>query len=251
MRKVLLYFALKYQGDYKKILSAITEKEQPDLNELKEIESKINCKYVTLLDKEYPPYFKNIGTPPFILFYYGDISLLNAFNKIAVIGCRKNSLYGEEMTNKIVKEFKKEKCVCVSGLADGIDGIAHRCALNNNIKTIAVLGSGIDYCYPSINIDIYNQIKEKGLIISEYPNKSKPQPYYFLIRNRLIAAISEHICVIEANYKSGTMNTVAYGLEYGKDICCVPSLANNNSGCNKLIKEGAKLVENLNDILEG
>ena len=102
-----------------------------------------------------------------------------------------------------------------------------------------------------VDFDLCYQIKEKGLIISEYPNKSKPLPYYFLIRNRLIAAISEHICVIEANYKSGTMNTVAYGLEYGKDICCVPSLANNNSGCNKLIKEGAKLVENLNDILEG
>lgn len=250
MRKVLLYFALKYKGDYKKILNAITEKEQVDETALLEVESKIKCKYITLLDLDYPVALRQTGTPPFVLFYYGDISLLNKVNKIAVIGTRNNSLYGQEMTNKIVKEFKFYNFVCVSGLASGIDSIAHQVSLDNDIKTIAVLGSGIDYCYPSINIDIYNNIKEKGLVISEYPNDTVPQPYYFLIRNRIIAALSEYICVIEASYKSGTMNTVAYGLEFGKDICCVPSLANTSSGCNKLIKEGARLVESLKDIIE-
>lgn len=250
MKKVLLYFALKYQGDYKKILSAIEAKEQIDKNELQEVENKIRCKYITLLDNNYPDAFKHTGTPPFVLFYYGDISLLNKPNKIAMIGCRKNSMYGEIMSKKIVKDFKKDNAICVSGLAEGIDSISHLCALENNIKTIAVLGSGIDYCYPSINIDIYNAIKEKGLLISEYPNNTKPLPHYFLIRNRIIAAISDYVCVVEANYKSGTMNTVAYALEYGKDVCCVPSLATNNSGCNKLIKEGARLIENYKDIMD-
>ena len=248
MRKVLLYFALKYQGDYKKILNAIKEKQQPDILELKEVESKIKCKYITIVDNDYPVELRNIGTPPFVLFYYGDISLLYKPHKIAMIGTRNNSIYGEEMTVKLVKEFKKYKCICVSGLAKGIDGIAHKCALENNVKTIAILGSGIDYCYPSINKDIYNMIKEKGLILSEYPNDTKPLNHYFLIRNRIIAAISDYVCVVEASYKSGTMNTVAYALEYGKEICCVPYTANCNSGCNKLLKEGAKLIENFMDI---
>ena len=250
MRRILLYFAIKYQGEYSKILTAIKEKERPSEEELINVEQKIKSKYVTIIDAEYPIFLKSIGTPPIVLFYYGDLSLINNSNKIAVIGARENSLYGQEMAIKLVSDFKRYNCVCVSGLALGIDGIAHQCALNNNTKTIAVLGSGIDYCHPMSNIDIYNNIKEKGLVISEYPNNIKPKPHNFLIRNRIIAAISDYICVIEANYKSGTMNTVAYGLEFGKEICCVPYLANCHSGCNKLIKEGAKLIESTKDILE-
>lgn len=250
MRKVLLYFALKYDGDYKKILQAVSSKEHVENKDIENIESKIKCKYVTIIDREYPISLKHIGTPPFVLFYYGDISLLNNYNKIAVIGKRECSIYGEEMTKKIVKQLKFYKIVTVSGLAKGIDSIVHITSLENKIKTIAVLGSGIDYCYPIANKEIYEKIKTNGLIISEYPNNLSPSPQNFLVRNRIIAALSESIVVIEANYKSGTMNTVTYGLEFGKDIFAVPTLATANSGCNQLIKQGAKLIENANDIFE-
>lgn len=250
MRKILLYFALKYNGDYKKIYEAIQNKEIADKEELENIETKINCKYITIIDSNYPLYLRNISMPPLVLFYYGNINLLNINNKIAVIGKREATLYGEEMTKKIVKQLKNYKAIIVSGLANGIDSIAHETALENNIKTIAVLGSGIDYCYPSNNIGIYEKIKEKGLVVSEYPNNTPPKPYYFLIRNRIIAGLSEYICVIEANYKSGTMNTVAYGLEFGREICCVPTFADCSSGCNRLIKDGAKLIESAKDIYE-
>lgn len=247
MRKILLYFALKYEGDYNKVYLAIKSKEHVSLNSLKQIEEKINCNYLTILDDNYPECLKGIANPPIVLFYYGDISLLKN-NNIAVIGTRKYSTYGKNMTIKIVSELK-EYCVnTISGLAIGIDSFVHQESLNNNIKTIAVLGCGIDYCYPKQNEELYEQIKQKGLVISEYPGNQVPRPANFLIRNRIIAALSQSIVVIEASYKSGTMNTVAYGLEYGKDIFAIPYLANKKSGCNYLIKQGAKLIEEAKDI---
>lgn len=249
MRRILLYFALKYEGDYFLILEAIKGKERVDEKDLKDIEKKINCKYVTIIDENYPSKLKNSFRPPWVLFYYGDYSLVEK-NSIAVIGARQNSYYGKIMCEKIVKESKPYVDVIVSGLAYGIDSIAHRQALNSQIKTIAILGSGIDHCYPKEHLKLYEEICKKGLVISEYPNKVTPRKDNFLIRNRLIAGLSEQVVVIEANYKSGTMNTVTFALEYGKDVCCVPSLATKKSGCNMLIKQGAKLVENAKDIFE-
>lgn len=248
MRKILLYFALKYNGDYSSILKAIKEKEYVEEKELIGIEDKIKSKYLTILDDDYPNELKNIGTPPIILFYYGNIKLLNGNNKVAIIGTRKNTTYGSLMAIKIAKGLKKYKATIISGLAIGIDSIAQNVAIENDINTIAVLGSGIDNCYVKSNEKLYEKIKENGLIISEYPNNTNPLPQNFLIRNRIIAAISEYIIVVEAKYKSGTMNTVAYGLEFGKEIYCVPSLATNNSGCNMLIKQGAYLLESADDL---
>lgn len=250
MRKVLLYFALKYHGDYTKMYKAIKEKELISRSELEAVEERIKCKYLTILDPKYPMWLKSISTPPIVLFYYGDIDLINKPNKIAIIGSRNNSVYGESMTKKIIKELKEYDCVIVSGMALGIDSIAHECALANQIPTIAILGGGIDYCYPPSKIQLYNTLKEKGLILSEYPFDNPPEANNFLIRNRIIAALSDKIVVVEANVKSGTMNTVAYGLDMGKDIYAVPTLANVNSGCNVLIKECAKLVENAKDIYD-
>ena len=250
MRKVLLYFALKYHGNYKDIYNAIKNKEPIKKSEIEAIEDQIKCQYVTILDSNYPYKLKNIGTPPIVLFYYGDLGLLNKNNIIAVIGNREHSQYGKEMTEKIVVELKDYQAVTISGLAIGIDAIAHQTSLDNDLNTIAVLGGGIDYCYPNNNQKLYENIKNKGLIISEYPNDIIPKPQNFLIRNRIIAALADCIVVTEAKYKSGTMNTVAYGLEFGKDIFAVPTLANCQSGCNYLIKQGAKLVECAKDIFE-
>ncbi len=250
MRKILLYFSLKYQGDYKKIYQAIKQKEKVAPKDLIDIEQKILSQYVTLIDPNYPELLKNIYNPPWVLYYYGDLSLLNHSHLIALIGTRNPSLYGKEMCESLVKELKSTPCCLISGLAKGIDGLVHHYALMHQIKTIAVLGSGIDYCYPKKNQDLYQRIKQEGLLISEYPNKKIPLPIDFLLRNRLIAACCHHLVVIEASFHSGTMNTVTYALEYGKDVGCVPTMANQKSGCNYLIKQGAKLIEEAKDILE-
>ena len=247
IRKILLYFALKYQGDYYKIYEAISKKENVEKEKLVNIEKQIKANYLTIIDNNYPACFKNIPNPPFVIFYYGDINLINMNNNIGIIGKRKNTDYGKKMTFKLISELNHSSCI-VSGLAKGIDALSHQYALEFNLKTIAVLGSGIDYCYPKENMILYKQIKEKGLIISEYPNQHLPYKKNFLIRNRLIAALVKDLIVIEADLKSGTMNTVSYGLEYGKEIYCVPERANINSGCNYLIKQGAHLLESIKDI---
>ena len=248
--KIILYFAIKYNGNYKKIYEAIKNKEQVYSSDLNDIESKIKSKYITIVNPLYPNSLKQIGTPPIILFYYGDITLLSRSNIVAVIGKREYSMYGKQMTEKIVSELKDFDATVVSGMAFGIDSIAHENSINNNMKTIAVLGGGIDYCYPLSNKELYDKIKKDGLIISEFPNDIVPEPHNFLIRNRIIAALGEYLVVIEAKFKSGTMNTVAYALEFGKDIFAVPSLATLESGCNQLIKQGAKLIECAKDIYE-
>lgn len=249
MRRILLYFSLKYHGDYQLILQAIRQKEKVVKEKLQTIEEKIQSKYVTIIDKDYPEMLKHINNPPWVLYYYGDLSLLNK-KTLAIIGARKNTSYGKKMCQKIIRECKDYNCNVISGLAMGIDAIAHQSAFEFQLSTIAVLGSGIDYCYPKSNIDLYNRIKAHGLLISEYPNLTKPQKQFFLVRNRLIAALSEQVVVIEASCQSGTMNTVTYALEFGKDVGCVPNLATLNSGCNQLIKQGAKLIESASDIFE-
>ena len=249
MNDILAYFAVKYNGDWDEIYAAINRKEKVDLEEKEILLSKCD-KYITLLDNEYPTRLKGIYKPPFVLFYKGDISLLNTINKtIGVVGNRKNSDYGKESTEKIVKDLVESDCVIVSGLAKGIDVIAHKTCLDNGGKTIAVLGNGVDVSYPLENKDIQEIIANKGLIISEYPDYLESKKEYFPKRNRIVAGLSDAILVTEAKNKSGSMITVARALEMGKDIFCVPHLIGQDSGCNSLIKEGANLIECAKDIL--
>ena len=150
MNEILVYFAIKYGGDWDKIYSAINKKEKVEQEDIKR--TLVGCgEYITLLDKEYPYRLKTIYKPPFVLFYKGDINLLNYKNTIGVIGSRKNTSYGEKVTKKIVKELVDNNYLIVSGLARGIDSIAHKTCLENNGKTIAVLGNGINVIYPKEN----------------------------------------------------------------------------------------------------
>lgn len=250
MRNILIYFAIKYKGDYFKIIDAIKRKEIVSKDDLCMVE-KLKIKALTCLDEEYPSYFKNIYYAPLVLFYEGDISLLNSSYRLGVIGSRKCQKYGQDATIKILGElFEDLDVTIISGLAQGIDTIAHQTALNNNQKTIAVLGAGIDICYPKNNLSTYNLIKENGLIISEYPHGVNPNPSFFPMRNRLIAAISQKILVTDAKVKSGTQITIKYALEQGKDVLAIPHPIFEESLCNVLISQGAKPVFHGLDIKE-
>ena len=245
MEKILVYWAIKYKGDWKKILEALQNKEKVDPLEVEKTVSKVSSKWITLLSDEYPEYLKRIYAPPLVLFYKGDISLLKK-ESVAVIGSREASEYGLSMCEQIAKEITKAGYQIISGLAVGIDREAHKSCINNDGKTIAVLGYGIDYEMEEVHKDIITN----GVIISEYPFKTPPSKDKFLFRNRLISALSRAVVVIEAKRRSGTMNTVSYALDQGKEIFAVPTRANEESGCNLLIKEGAKLVETGKDVLE-
>lgn len=248
MEEILLYFSLKYQGDFKKIYQALQNKEKINENEKLELLKNLKSSYTTIVSDDYPESLKQINCPPFVLYYYGDLSLINN-SSIGVIGMRVPSGYGKCVTNKMVRDLVKKNYTIVSGMAMGIDAIAHRSAMDNHGKTIAVLGSGIDYCYPKRNLEIYEKMKTEHLIVSEYPGKMVPSQHHFPDRNRIISALSGSILVTEAKQKSGTMITVGHALDQGKDIFCIPGRIDDFCGCNRLIQQGAKLVLDVNDII--
>lgn len=250
MEEILLYFSIIYQGDYEKILKALKTKEVVDYKKKEMILKEVKSKYTTIISDDYPKALKEINCPPIVLFYYGDLTLINE-KLVGVIGMRNPSNYGLKVTTHIVKKLVENDYVIVSGMARGVDGIAHRSAINFNGKTIAVLGSGIDFPYPKANIDIYKSIKDSCLVISEYPGATKPTKDKFPIRNRLIAGLSSKLIVTEARLKSGTMITANFALDQGKDIYVVPNdYFNINDGCNYLIQQGAFLLTKDSDLFE-
>lgn len=250
-RDVLIYLSIKYEGDWNAIYSDIKgRKKNFTSDDVAQAVASVKSKVVTIIDRDYPEAFKNQYKPPFVIYYYGDLSLLdNSKKNIAVIGSRLNSDYGRQMTIKLTSEIAKH-FVIVSGLAKGIDAIGHQTAINSGGKTVAVLGSGIDNCYPKENLDLYKRIKEEHLLISEYPGMTEPKKENFPMRNRIIAMAADCVLLTEGGIRSGSYITVGYALNRGCEICCVPYEANIGSACNRLIKEGARLVETAQDIYD-
>lgn len=250
-RDLLVYLSIKYEGDYESIIAAIKAREPVNKETLLNEVGALKAKFLTILDDNYPEAFRNMYRPPLVVFYYGDIRLIdNGDNAIAVIGTRHPSEYGVTYTRIITQELTKNNYVIVSGMALGIDSIAHSACLSEGGKTIAVLGSGIDYPYPKSNTKLYHDIIDQGgLILSEYPGDLKPKKENFPFRNRLVAGLVKAVLVTEAHARSGTLITVGYALMLGRDIFCLPHEAGSESSCNRLIKEGAMLVESAEDIM--
>ena len=163
---------------------------------------------------------------------------------------RHPSPYGKQATSHLVTGLVEHGWTIVSGLALGIDCCAHQEALDCHGNTVAVLGSGINNCYPKRHQEIFDKLKHSQLIISEYPDSTKAAPSNFPSRNRIIAGLSAKLLVIEAKERSGTMITVGFALEAGKDVYCVPGRYDDNRGCNLLIQQGAKLVLGVADIFD-
>ena len=241
-RPLLIYFAVKYDGDYERMLMAIELKEDPPMEEVQKVVSSLKCKTLTLLDYDYPLRLKQIPYPPIVLFYYGDISLLDNEQTLAVVGSREYSEYGKFCTERIVSEIAKGR-VIISGLAKGIDALAHESAIRNGGRTIAVLGSGIDNCYPTENKELYEEIKKNHLIISEYPGMSVPDKKHFPMRNRIVVGLSNGVYVPQINsYMSGTMISFGMAAEMNKDVFVAPDVIDSPTINNRLIEEGATIT---------
>ena len=249
-RKILCALAIKFDGDWFKIFDFLQTGEVIEDKEVETLCAKNKFKYITLLDIEYPEYLKRCFRPPFVLFYDGDISLLNNIEKnLGVVGSRETTEFYISKTYEIITKLKKN-IVIVSGLAKGIDAIAHKAALNSNKKTIGIIGCGLDVVYPLENAKLFKQVREKGLLISEYPQGSGPSQQHFPMRNRLITFITKSLFVPVAAPKSGSVITIGYAAEQGQDIYCLPSIDFGNSACNLVIKDGGILVENADDIMD-
>lgn len=250
---------IKLLAEYKNPIKLFYEFAKQPQKELEQIDKKIlkmkqyGITVLTYFDKEYPKTLKYISDFPICLYCKGNTQILNNKNKLAIIGCRDYSLYGEKVATKFAYELAKNGIIIVSGCAKGIDSFSHKGCLMAKQSTIAVLGNGLDYIYPSENKILEEQIlQNNGLLLSEYIIGTKPSKYTFPARNRIISAISDGVLVVEAKKKSGTLITVDFALEQGKNIYAVPGNINNLNavGTNELIKQGAKVVTNINDIIE-
>ena len=209
---------------------------------------------ILFFEKDFPENLKKIQNPPLGIYFSTFLSLKEIFSSpsIAIVGTRKPSLYGKEIAEKFSFELASLGFNIVSGLALGIDTSAHQGAIKAQGKTIAVLGSGIDQIFPSSNLSLAEKIKSFGAILSEYPLSSPPLPYHFPQRNRIIAGLSLGVLVVEAPKKSGALITAKIALEEGREVFAIPGSIfwKNFEGNHFLIKKGAKLVENIEDILE-
>lgn len=206
---------------------------------------------VALVDPEYPALLKEIIDPPLALFYRGDLSLLRQ-PLVAIVGSRRASPYGINAARELAQRLVSAEVGIVSGLARGIDAAAHEATLASSGRTIAVLGTGIDVLYPRSNRRLTAQIAEQGLVLSEFPPGAAPLAQNFPIRNRVISGLSLGVVIVEATSRSGSLITARTAAEQGREVFAVPGsiFSPGTEGTHRLIQYGAKLVHDVDDILE-
>ncbi len=243
-RDKIIQIAIQNQGEWIKITKAI-QQNQP-IHQI----HKLQTPCITILDDIYPNVLKQLRYPPWVLFYEGDISLLQK-KCITIVGSRELSQYGKQCTEMISKTLS-QKHVIVSGLAKGADACAHESSILSYGKTIGVIGSGLHYIYPRCNASLYQEMKQNHLILSEYPFDVQIQKHHFVWRNRILAALGDKCIVTSAKKRSGTMLTVNEAITLGKEVWCVPYEMNSieGEGCNLLIAEGAQILYDTKQLYE-
>ncbi len=207
--------------------------------------------FISIDNDKYPDRLRLIENYPYGIYVIGNISTL-AKKTVAIVGARNCTTYGKKIAKDIGFELAANGVNVISGLARGIDSAGLWGAVDANGVAGAVLGCGVDICYPRENIELYELIKENGFILSDYPIGTQPLGWQFPLRNRIISGLADIVLVVEARERSGSLITVEYALEQGKDVCAVPGRVGDglSSGCNRLIKEGAVMVLSANDILQ-
>ena len=210
---------------------------------------KKQCQIISFFDQVYPQKLREIYRPPLILFAQGNLKLLQE-NVITIVGSRQATDYSQLVLNKIVPQLVKRNFVIASGLAMGVDVMAHSATLNNGGKTIAVIGNGLNHFYPERNSQIQRQIINEGLVLSEYLPDTPPRPFRFPERNRILAGIADSVIVTEAKEKSGSLITANIALQENRNIYAVPGPINSqlSTGPNKLIEAGATPITDFSSL---
>lgn len=211
--------------------------------------AKMGVEIITIRDGAYPPRLKEVPDPPIVLYKKGPCGL--AVEGFGVVGARKATFEGMLMAERIAETLASAGITVVSGLARGIDAASHKGALRQKGGTIGVLGCGIDICYPAENRSLFEEMAHTGAIVTEYAPGERALPYHFPERNRIIAGLSKGVLVVEASARSGSLITARLALEYGRDVMAIPGRVFDEAykGANNLIKQGARLVEDIQDII--
>ncbi len=219
--------------------------------ELAAVRKIAGCSLLNWTEPEYPQTLLQIYDPPVLLYVRGDRQVLN-LPSISIVGTRRPTLYGTQMARRLGRDLAARGLVIVSGLARGIDGIAHQGAMDAHGRAIGVLGTGIDVCYPKENKKLYEKVLERGAIISEFPLRTHPAPENFPVRNRIVAGLPLGVVVVEGAQYSGSLITARLAMEFGREVYGVPGNVTQpvSFAPNQLIKQGAKLVTCADDVIE-
>jgi DNA processing protein len=219
--------------------------------ELAKIRTIADCGLLNWTDPEYPQTLLQIYDPPILMYVRGDAQILN-LPALGIVGTRKPTLYGTQMAERLGRELAARGIVVVSGMARGIDAIGHQGAMAVNGRAIGVLGTGIDVCYPKENKKLYEKVLQRGAILSEFPLGTHPAPENFPVRNRIVAGMPLGIVVVEGAQYSGSLITARLAMEFGREVFGVPGNVTQpvSFAPNQLIKQGAKLVTNAEDVIE-
>lgn len=237
--------------DTKSVETILAKRSQISLDaELERLE-RYKIKVLTWNDPAYPPKLREIYDVPPVLYVRGTLAPEDEWS-VAVVGTRRATVYGREVTQRIVSDLARSKITIVSGLARGVDSVAHRAALEAGGRTIAVFACGLDMVYPADNLKLAQLIMEHGALVSDYPLGTKPKAENFPRRNRIMSGLSLGVLVVEAGESSGALITANLGLEQNREVFAIPGsiLSPASRGTNRLIQDGAKLVRNAQDILE-
>jgi len=238
-------------GIGKEIARKVTSLKEEDIEQELDLAKKYNLKIITVDDAEYPGNLKHIPDPPIVLYVKGELKKEDRLS-VAIVGSRRASFYGLSCAEKFASDLSERDFTIVSGLARGIDTSAHRGALKQGKRTIAVIGSGFRHLYPQENKELAEEISRCGAVISEFPINARPLSQNFPRRNRVISGLSLGVLVVEAARNSGALITADCALEQGREVFALPGKidSGNSFGTNGLIKQGAKLVSCADDIIE-
>ncbi len=222
----------------------------PDL-ELERVES-ANARLITFGSAAFPPLLREIPSPPAVLYVQGGFTEQDLTRTIAMVGTRRISPYGRQITSLLAADLAAAGLTVISGLAFGVDGAAHRAALDAGGRTVAVLGTGIDIVYPAKHRGLAEEVAKSGAVVTEFPPGTKPAGENFPQRNRIISGLSMATLVTEAPVKSGALITASFANHQGRDVLAVPGdvFSVNSTGCNALIRDGAVMARNADDVLE-
>ncbi|MDR3240883.1 MAG: DNA-processing protein DprA [Lactobacillaceae bacterium] len=241
---LVLTVGFKFREIDAEVVTWLNEDHQQELEQL------LQTQFLTIMDECYPDCFRDSPLPPIVLFYQGDLNLLTT-PRLGIVGARKHSAYGTYIVQTWVPKLVEAGLTTVSGLAQGIDGLVHSLTLDARGKTIAVIGTGLNQVYPKRPRELQSEIGQYGLVLSEYLPNERGLKHHFPERNRLIASLSEHLLIIEARARSGTLITANQALDDNKGVMAVPGRVDAplSRGCNELIVEGAQPVLTVSDVL--